>query len=301
MSQGKLPAPTEMEELPPVPPGWITSDCRVIRNQALPGRRHYYAVVEVAKPDWEVGAGQFFMISPTSDGPTPLLRRPMSVARCWQEGGKTRIGFLYTVEGRGTRALAAEQESWALLGPLGRGFPTAGSGPKILIGGGRGVAPLVILAEQFAALGQPVVFLNGARNRSELCTPSDLEAGRFADGSIEESITEDGSAGARGRVLDLFSKDRVSDAVNDPRAVFYACGPHGLLEAVGEQAARRGRPAWVAVEAHMACGAGICRTCVIPRAEGSPVPRGASNSKYILACLDGPVVEASSVDWENAP
>jgi dihydroorotate dehydrogenase electron transfer subunit len=102
-------------------------------------------------------------------------------------------------------------------------------------------------------------------------------------------------------VLDLLADERVAEVAAAPGSVFYSCGPHGLLAAVGKEAARRDRIAWVAAEAHMSCGTGICRSCVLPRAAGSPVPEEASNPRYVLACLEGPVVEATAVDWENSP
>src|SRR5215475_9147043 len=106
----------------------------------------------------------------------------MSVARAWRENGKLYLGFLYTVVGAGTQALARARERWTVLGPLGRGFPET-QGPRILVSGGRGVAPLVLLAEECAARGQAVAFLNGAKNTPELIAPEDLGAGALASGS----------------------------------------------------------------------------------------------------------------------
>jgi dihydroorotate dehydrogenase electron transfer subunit len=145
-----------------------------------------------------------------------------------------------------------------------------------------------------------VIFLNGARNAAELVSPEDIDAPPPAAGSISLEATEDGSRGRAGRVLELLEVPLVRSAVTRPGAAFYSCGPHGLLAAVGETARGLGAPAWVALEAHMACGTGICRSCVVPRAAGVPVPAEASNATYLLACLDGPVVEAAGVDWERA-
>ncbi len=285
----------------PAPEGWFSWLGGVVSNGLLPGKRHHYAVLELPEAAPMPRAGQFFMLGP-ADGPERFqLRRPMSVARAWREGGKLRVGFLYTVVGAGTQALASARSRWHLLGPLGRGFRVRDGDRPILVGGGRGVAPLVLLAEECAARGQSVLFLNGARSESELCAPSDLEAGAFAPGSLGRERTEDGSLGERGRVLEALEESESRRWAEDPRAVFFACGPHGLLAAVGREAARRGRPAQVALEAHMACGAGICRSCVVPRATGSVPPPEASNARYILACIDGPVVDPATVDWENAP
>jgi dihydroorotate dehydrogenase electron transfer subunit len=284
-----------------ISPRWTLTEGTVIENERVPGKELHYAVLEVDSLADDPVAGQFFMVSPGEEPAVILLRRPMSVARCWREGGKIRLGFLYSAVGFGTRALAASRNSWKLLGPLGRGFPLESESPAILVAGGRGVAPLILLAEELTARGRPSILLNGARTASELCSPAEIGAPPLPSGSAELECTEDGSRGTKGLVLDLLADETVAGAAEDPRAVFYSCGPHGLLEAVGRQARQRSCSAWVAAEAHMACGTGICRSCVLPRAAGSPIPEDASNPKYILACLEGPVVEAATVDWEKAP
>jgi len=284
---------------PPRAP-WVEVEGRVVRNELLPGKRHHYAVVELPASFPTPGAGQFAMLGPS---PTPsglLLKRPMSVARAWRESGHLYLGFLYTVVGAGTQALARARERWTVLGPLGRGYAEA-EGPRILVAGGRGVAPLVLLAEECAARGEAVAFLNGARNAAELIAPEDLGAGAFAPGSLMLEATEDGSRGRAARVLDLLDDHGLQALCAAKGAAFYSCGPHGLLAAVGLAARARHAPAWVALEAHMACGTGICRSCVIPRAPGAVVPPEASNATFILACLDGPCVHADTVDWKNAP
>jgi hypothetical protein len=47
----------------------------------------------------------------------------------------------------------------------------------------------------------------------------------------------------------------------------------------------------------MACGTGICRSCVVPRDARGPKPRKGQNAAYLIACLEGPVVPASCIDW----
>lgn len=282
----------------PSPP-WQEATGRIVENALLPGKRHHYAVVEVPAEFPTPRAGQFVMLAPAPCPPGLLLRRPMSVARAWREGGRQYLGLLYTVVGLGTRELARPHEGWSVLGPLGSVYPEA-KGPRILVAGGRGVAPLVFLAEECAARGEPVIFLNGARNAAELVSPEEIGAALTATGSISLEATEDGSRGHHGKVLELLEAPLVRTAVTRPGAAFYSCGPHGLLAAVGEAARAVGAPAWVALEARMACGTGICRSCVVPRAPGAPVPPEATNPAYLLACLDGPVVEAAAVDWERA-
>ena len=286
--------------LAPPRASWVELEGGVVRNELLPGKRHHYAVIEVPGSFPFPLPGQFAMLGPSPSPPGLLLKRPMSVARAWRESDKLYLGFLYTVVGSGTQALARANERWTVIGPLGKGFAES-QGPRLLIAGGRGVAPLVLLAEECARRGEPVAFLNGARNAAELIAPEDLGAGAFAPGSLMLETTEDGSRGSRGRVLDTLDDPRIKAMVSEPGAALYSCGPHGLLEAVGLAARARHVPAWVALEAHMACGTGICRSCVIPRTPGYPVTAQATNATFLLACLDGPCVDAESVDWRNAP
>jgi dihydroorotate dehydrogenase electron transfer subunit len=100
--------------------------------------------------------------------------------------------------------------------------------------------------------------------------------------------TDDGSHGERGRVSDVLPDvlDRTgSDLV-------YACGPMGMLKAVAEIAAERGIPSQVAVEESMACGIGVCMTCVLP-------VRGADGeTRMVRSCVEGPVFMGDAMRWD---
>ncbi|MFQ5460944.1 MAG: dihydroorotate dehydrogenase electron transfer subunit, partial [Anaerolineae bacterium] len=149
----------------------------------------------------------------------------------------------------------------------GRGFQLQGDGP-LLVGGGYGVAPLVFLARR-ARAGSAIRAAIGAASADDLLLVPELEA----LGVRVATSTEDGSAGHRGLVTDLV------DAWWDEAAPdgLYACGPHGMLEAVERLVAARGVPAQLAWEAYMRCGIGICGSCV---------HRGR------VLCVEGPVLEA---------
>ena len=68
-------------------------------------------------------------------------------------------------------------------------------------------------------------------------------------------------------------------------ATVYACGPPAMLEAVRALCADRGAAAQLAMESGMACGFGACFGCVVPTRSG-----------YVRLCVDGPVVDASSLE-----
>jgi dihydroorotate dehydrogenase electron transfer subunit len=183
-----------------------------------------------------------------------------------------------------------------VLGPLGSGFPTSHRGPALLVAGGRGVAPLVFLAEWLEARGRRCDLLLGVRTAAEWAGPEEMGA-RLVRSRVW-AATEDGSRGHRGRVLELFATEpELAGALAKPDAAIHACGPHGLLAATGAMGQGFGVPVHVSIEAHMACGTGICRSCMVPRDPAGPKARKGQNPEYLVACLEGPVVPAECVDW----
>ncbi len=102
-------------------------------------------------------------------------------------------------------------------------------------------------------------------------------------------MTDDGSAGSRGRVTEPLAAiiERTS------AEVVYACGPMAMLQAVGEVARAHHIPAQVAVEESMACGIGVCMTCVLP------VRSVDGTSRFVRSCVDGPVFLAERVRWSD--
>jgi dihydroorotate dehydrogenase electron transfer subunit len=101
--------------------------------------------------------------------------------------------------------------------------------------------------------------------------------------------TDDGSAGLPGWVTDVLP---ATIARIGARAI-YACGPMGMLHAVGDVARLHGVPAQVAVEEAMACGIGVCMTCVLP-------VRGADGrSRFVRSCVEGPVFAADRIRWAD--
>ena len=128
-------------------------------------------------------------------------------------------------------------------------------------------------------------FIVGAASSSRLF--GELVAKRMA-GRVTVT-TDDGSAGVPGKVTDV-----LPEAINRVKAeVVYACGPMAMLQAVGEVARAHSIHAQVAVEESMACGIGVCMTCVLP-------VRGADGtSRFVRSCVEGPVFDADAVRWHD--
>jgi dihydroorotate dehydrogenase electron transfer subunit len=104
--------------------------------------------------------------------------------------------------------------------------------------------------------------------------------------------TDDGSYGEKGRVTDVLPE--VIDRVHAD--VVYACGPMAMLEGVQRVASAAyggaGIPTQLAVEESMACGVGVCMTCVLP------VIGSDDNTRMVRSCVDGPVFAGDRIRWD---
>jgi dihydroorotate dehydrogenase electron transfer subunit len=100
--------------------------------------------------------------------------------------------------------------------------------------------------------------------------------------------TDDGSFGEQGRVSDV-----LPEVIERTRAdVVYACGPMGMLAAVALVARDAGAHSQCAVEETMACGIGVCMTCVLP------VVGADGQTRMLRSCVDGPVFRGEQVRWD---
>lgn len=251
-------------------------------------------IAAIAKP------GQFIhlLIDRRCD---PLLRRPFTIYTA-KDGN---IEILFQVIGRGTRLLSQKYpgEEVTVMGPLGNSFQILdGLKTAILVGGGVGVASLMILAEQLKEMGKRAMILIGAQSSSRiLCVDEFREIG--AEVSVS---TDDGSCGHQGFVTDLLvnilahptkyrlhRKDYGSDIISQkfPNCIIYACGPDGMLKTVTKIAAEFRIPAQVTLENRMACGLGACLGCVL-KMQTAP-----DEFEYKRVCVDGPVFDAQQIVW----
>lgn len=232
--------------------------------------------------------GQFVALAVGGDTSANLLRRCFSIHRVVPDGaGGSTVDVVVAPHGSGTTWLArlAQGEEVDLVGPLGRAFPLPTEPVAcVLVGGGYGSAPLGWLAEQLRARGCHVEMVLGAASEDRLFGVA--LAREVADGVTV--TTDDGSAGIPGWVSHaLPGVVRLSRA-----AVVYACGPMAMLESVTGIAAREGAVAQVAVEESMACGIGVCMTCVLP------VVGGDGRTRMVRSCVEGPVFRGDRIRWD---
>jgi dihydroorotate dehydrogenase electron transfer subunit len=233
--------------------------------------------------------GHFLAVQVGGPQSSMLLRRAFAIYDVKERGvyGGT-VEFVFSVHGKGTAWLAGRrpQDKLDVVGPLGKPFRLPAEPVNAtLVGGGYGSAPLLPLAQALRDRGCRVDFVLGAGSLDRLF--GQLDAKRIA--SSIEVTTDDGSMGRRGRVSDVLPQvlDR-TDA-----EVVYACGPMAMLRAVSDIAAVREIPTQVAVEESMACGIGVCMTCVLP------VVGDDGQTRMVRSCVEGPVFLGDRVRWDD--
>ncbi|HEY7012452.1 MAG TPA: dihydroorotate dehydrogenase electron transfer subunit [Streptosporangiaceae bacterium] len=231
--------------------------------------------------------GQFIALAVGGPVTPMLLRRAFSIHDVRPDHGGT-VEIVFAANGPGTQWLAERRARDVLdvTGPLGRPFPVPRDPVScLLVGGGYGSAALFSLAGRLRDRRCSVDFLLGAASGDRVFGA--LTARRT--GRTATITTEDGSLGARGVVTDMMGQI-IHEARTD---VIYACGPMGMLRQVTSLARRYDIPVQVAVEEKMACGIGVCMTCVLPVTGSDGITR------MVRSCVDGPVFRGEQVRWDD--
>jgi dihydroorotate dehydrogenase electron transfer subunit len=224
-----------------------------------------------------------------------ILRRPLSIYDVYADrrGDFACVSFIYQVKGKGTETLSAYrmEETLELLGPLGQGWrPPEGLKSALLVGGGVGAVPLMLLAGDLHARGVDVLSAYGMRDKEMagvLYGGSSYRSYALRDeegsGRVREAYaTDNGSFGHHGLVTEL-SEHFLREENFDYLA---ACGPEPMLRIVAAQAAAAGVFCELSLERRMACGMGACLSCRVVTTDGQK-----------RACKDGPVFDARKVVW----
>jgi dihydroorotate dehydrogenase electron transfer subunit len=207
-----------------------------------------------------------------------LLRLPFSIYRAHASDGT--VDLMYQVLGGGTRRMAAMRagEATDLIGPVGSSWnPPSDAHHALLVSGGLGAAPLVMLANELKDAGTQVDVCMGAPTSNRLVAREDLESC-----AAVHVATDDGSEGHAGFCTDLSEQLLSSDEFD----YVATCGPYPMERIVAAQAKSHGVYCEASLETMMACGIGVCLGCVIDTTEGKR-----------RVCVDGPVFDAGKVVW----
>ncbi len=209
-----------------------------------------------------IKAGQFYMIK--VDG--KFLPRPISVC----DSDDNSITFVYKTFGEGTKILSESFDTLSMLGPLGNGWEKVSNKNIVLVAGGVGTPAIYKLAKELSCDNDINVIL-GFRSKEDVFYEE-----AFKDIANVSVVTDDGSYGLKGSVIDVLNKIDFD--------YLYSCGPNGMLKAIASHISCDGQ---VSLEEHMACGIGICGGC-----PGSILKK----QKDKKVCKDGPVFPIGSID-----
>jgi len=219
------------------------------------------------------------------------LRRPLGVHHV----SSREIALLFKVAGKGTLWLSQQQtgDRLDILGPLGKGFSIEpGSRNLLLVAGGIGIAPLVLLM-QHASSQHQITLIHGASTAAQLYPFHSAGKKRSKFSPLPKGVqfvpvTEDGSTGKKGMATDI-----LPDFLDWADQV-YACGPVDMYKAMAEMSRRakqsnlKLRKSQVSLEVRMGCGFGACYSCTINTRKGLK-----------QVCRDGPVFELDDIIWQE--
>ena len=241
--------------------------------------------------------GQFLMLR-VADRDDPMLGRAFALYDTVLNGAGKPVGvdIVYLVVGKMTGLLAGSQPGTVLevWGPLGNGFSAEAVDHLVMVAGGIGQTPMLALGQEFSGrrdYGRNVT----AAGKVTLCygvRTADLLAGAddFRAGGIELRVSsDDGSIGHHGLVTDLLQQ--VLDESSGSTVRIACCGPEPMMEAVAKIAIERSVPCEVSLETPMACGIGICFSCVVK------VNQPDGEWDYKRTCVEGPVFDAATIVW----
>ena len=272
--------------------GEINRNARQIMAQVVSNKRvgqYHQLIINIGDVAQHCKPGNFVAINVGGDTSRMILRRAFAISRVSVSsvsGGTMEL--IVAPHGQGSMWLCSQHEGSVLdvVVPLGTAFGIPTEPVQVLlVGGGYGSAPLFGLAEVLKARGCRVDMLLGASTASKIYAPME---GKRAVNSLR-IYTEDATMGQMGRVT-----DPIQALIQDlDIAVIYSCGPMPMLAAI--DAITRGSDVihQCAVEESMACGIGVCMTCVLPTIDGE------GNSARLRSCIDGPVMDGEKVMWDK--
>lgn len=250
---------------------------------------YHHMVFSVGDIAGQAKPGNFVAISVGGESSSMVLRRAFAIYRSTERGvNGGLVELVVAPHGQGSRWLTSLEahDVVDMVLPLGThfGIPTEPV-RALLVGGGYGSAPLFGLAELLKSRGCRVDMVLGASTAAKIYAP--LEGKRSV--SSLTLTTDDGTAGIAGQITDVLPKLIEENEIE----IVYSCGPMGMLQAITAVTDRYQILHQCAVEEAMACGIGVCMTCVLPVTGDDGVTR------MLRSCIDGPVMDGSRVVWDS--
>lgn len=251
-------------------------DFKVLQNREV-SKGYHVLVLQCPQQLPAIFPGQFAQLL-VENSPSTYLRRPISIYDV--DPVENTISLLVKVVGSGTAHISALQEgnTLNLVYPLGNSFSLPEGKKVLLVGGGVGIAPMLLLSKFIHSHGKEVSVLIGGRTSADIIEPD-----QYAKYATVGITTEDGSLGHKGLVTTHSYFDSVGKY-----SMIYACGPDPMMKAVAGIATRAGIPCEVSLENLMACGIGACLCCIAETTSGNKT-----------TCVDGPVFNVKDLSgWD---
>jgi dihydroorotate dehydrogenase electron transfer subunit len=236
----------------------------------------------LAAPDLarEVRAGHSLLVRcDEPDGEAHLLRRALFVAA--SEPALGQVGLLFDPDEPGLAWLARRHpgDQLDVIGPLGRPIvPAPTTGSLLLVGAGRGLPALLLLAREATARSAAVTLLAGAIHRDALPPPFLLPSAIEYQSVVGMPVANVRLSGAGAQATTLEGAIRWADQL-------FVALPADALEPLRERV-RSARMRWdrgfaqVVADVPLACGSGACGVCAVTLRKG-----------VRLACVDGPAFD----------
>jgi dihydroorotate dehydrogenase electron transfer subunit len=199
---------------------------------------------------------------------------PMSISAI-NPGGVTSI----TVNGVGYASRVLNQKETGdkigIRGPFGNGFIPAG-GNVMVVGGGTGLAPLVLLTEKLVKIADRITLMSGAKCKDNLLFLERVD--RILSGVDSETVftTEDGSYGIECLVVEQVEKKLKKEKFD----MIYTCGPEQMMYSMFLLTEQHNVPLQASLERIMRCAIGLCGSCQIGK---------------LRVCKDGPVLNSEQL------
>ncbi|MBB3207505.1 dihydroorotate dehydrogenase electron transfer subunit [Rhodopirellula rubra] len=239
--------------------------------------------------------GQFVMIR-LAGLDAPLIGRAFAIydVHVDENGSPDAIDLIYLRKGALTMPLSAAPVGTpvSVWGPLGNAFRDAECDRLVMAVGGIGQTPMLVTGRDALSRGwaKRVDLIYGARRSSLLAGVDDFRGAGFD----VTTCTDDGSEGRQALVPDVLAErlDEIKQQDPGERIRVLTCGPEIMMEKVAGVCIDRGVDVQVSMETPMACGIGICFSCV------AKVKQDDGSWDYKRTCVDGPIFDAEQLCWE---
>lgn len=187
-----------------------------------------------------------------------------------------------------------------------------------IVGGGVGMAPLVYLVQALRYFNCKVKVFIGIEKYSSLAY-NDLNANSFTstgsnakiyvddlkmlglseNSDIYVSIESNTDAGQITDIKNVFMGTMVTGPYEEYlklhsklKAITFTCGPLPMMHKVHDITSRYNIKSYVLMEKRMACGIGVCFSCVC-----QTTVNGENHNSRV--CIDGPIIESKLINWNE--